>query len=279
MTCSVRPGVLIAPLKPGTAGLRPARPGVLLVVLLAASVRAQGALEPAQRLYIEGNLRGALLVAVEGLSESPGDAALARLQRLVLDDMLEAERTRLADTGETLRRRSEDRAVEVSNALDKCRRGNLAASAGDREWARTLYTWVRDTLPNHPCWRIGLANLKDATAPPDSPHRPSASRRFKPRKSQLNSRRPESSHGGSSPRHAAVRQISPVSEPVQEPRAPASHGRDPAAAHRAYLSGLSDYLRGRKVRARASLKAAVRLDPSHARAANLLKRLGREGKP
>ncbi|PJB26284.1 MAG: hypothetical protein CO113_04440, partial [Elusimicrobia bacterium CG_4_9_14_3_um_filter_62_55] len=150
MTCSVRPGVLIAPLKPGTAGLRPARPGVLLVVLLAASVRAQGALEPAQRLYIEGNLRGALLVAVEGLSESPGDAALARLQRLVLDDMLEAERTRLADTGETLRRRSEDRAVEVSNALDKCRRGNLAASAGDREWARTLYTWVRDTLPNHP---------------------------------------------------------------------------------------------------------------------------------
>jgi hypothetical protein len=55
--------------------------------------------------------------------------------------------------------------------------------------------------------------------------------------------------------------------------------RDPVSAQRAYLNGLSAYLLGEGAQARRSLEEAVRLDPSHERAANLLERVGREEEP
>lgn len=231
-----------------------------MAVLLSVPARAEGVFEPAQRLYLEGNLRGALLVSIEGLAASPGDAPLGRLQRLVLDDMQEAERARLAGESAELRRRSLARTVEVRNGLEECRRGDLALYAGDRDWARSLYERAREVLPRHPCWREGLADMEDeAAAPPESP---------RPRRR-------------AAPRRAVVRRSPPPSpaESAPEPAPVKMPAREPAAAHRAYLEGLSSYLGGFNAKATESLQEAVRLDPSHARARNLLERVGREGEP
>lgn len=231
---------------------------LFLALVLAVPARAQGAFEPARTLYLQGNLRGALQVALEGLSAAPGDARLERLQRLVLDEMLEAERGRLAGESAGLRRRAARRTVEVREALDCCRRADLARNAGSEDWARSLYERARDVLPRHPCWRAGLAALdgQDAPAPKARPV---------PRL-----RRRPATPAAPAPPPAEALAVVETPEPARG---------DPEAAHRAYLEGLSSYLWGLNARARESLQEAVRLDPSHTRARNLLERVGREGEP
>lgn len=229
---------------------------IAVLLLLPVLAAAEGAHDAAVALYRQGNLRGALQVSLEGLATAPGDERLGRLQRLVLDDMLADKHARLFEASAEIRRLSLGRTIDVKNALEDCRRGYFAFHAGDGDLARTLYLRAREVLPRHSCWRTGLEGLGELVdEAPASPRR------------ERKAARPRSA--------ASVK--APTALPTEQAVAPKED--DPDGAERAYVDGLASYLRGDKHEARSRLEEALRRNPSHPRAKNLLERVRREDRP